>query len=189
MAREIARSSTGRPLTKRYWKRRVGKVTAPRVRSRRSLSGPARASKTSSSPSVSFPKTCRMRAAAVHRRPAPPGSRGVAERSENATAGLTSAARVTAAATARASASGRRQELAAGGGALEKALDQDVGSPRARGRLLRRRAPPYSRRSRIASGRRAVGRRERQPSRPTRSREAPPRGTRSFRPAGDLRRR
>ncbi len=31
IARESARSSTGRPLTKRYWYRRLGNVTEPRV--------------------------------------------------------------------------------------------------------------------------------------------------------------
>ena len=31
IARASARSSTGRPLTKRYWYRRLGNVTEPRV--------------------------------------------------------------------------------------------------------------------------------------------------------------
>ena len=110
IARAIDRSSTGRPLTKRYWLRREAKVTEPRVANPETRRLPALPSNSTRSPSVSRPKTWRIRAARSTAAGASSTRRSF-ERTKNATEGFASAARVTAAAAARPSASGEERNF------------------------------------------------------------------------------
>ena len=130
IARASARSSIGRPFAKRYWKRRVPNVMDPRVTKPETRSGPERASNGSSSPSVPRPNTWRIRAARSTAAGASRSSRSE-ERSEKATREFAIAARVTAAAAARPSASGDARNLRRAG-VFENRFSTSTSVPRGR---------------------------------------------------------